>query len=120
MSTAGCARKGPLNPPETNSETKPMANSIGVVSRILPCHRVPNQLKVLIAEGTPIAMVMMEKANAEYGLMPLMNMWCPHTMKPSSPMPMIAYTIARYPKMGLREKVDSSCDATPMPGRMAM
>ncbi len=35
---------------------------------------VPIQLKVLIADGTPIAMVMIEKAKAEYGLMPLMNM----------------------------------------------
>ena len=42
-----------------------------------------------------MAMVITEKANAEYGLIPLMNMWCPHTMKPSSPMPRIAYTIAR-------------------------
>ena len=33
-----------------------------------------------------MAIVIIENANAEYGLMPLMNMWCPHTMKPSSPM----------------------------------
>jgi hypothetical protein len=47
-----------------------------------------------MADGTPMAMVMIEKAKAEYGLMPLMNMWCPHTMKPSRPMDSMAYTIA--------------------------
>ena len=70
----GCARNGPLMPPETNKETKPMANSIGDGKRMRPPHSVPSQLNVLIAEGTPIAMVMIEKAKAEYGLMPLMNM----------------------------------------------
>src|SRR5665213_3961763 len=32
----------------------------------------------------------------------------------------IAPTIALYPNTGLRENVESTCDATPMPGRMAM
>ena len=39
-----------------------------------------------MAEGTPMDMVRIEKANAEYGLMPLMNMWWPQTMKPRKPM----------------------------------
>ena len=39
-----------------------------------PFHIVPSQLKVLIADGTPMHMVRIEKANAEYGLMPLINM----------------------------------------------
>ena len=59
---AGCARKSPVMPPETNSDTKPMAQSMEVVNWILPPHRVPSQLNVLIAEGTPIAMVSIEKA----------------------------------------------------------
>src|SRR5579872_4023519 len=120
MSIVGCARNGPLNPPETNNETKPIANSIGVWKRTLPFQIVPSQLNVLMAEGTPIAIVSTENANAEYGLMPLMNMWWPHTMNPNSPIASIAYTIALYPKIGLRENVDSNCDATPIPGRMAM
>ncbi len=33
-----------------------------------------------------MAMVRIEKANAEYGLMPLTNMWCPHTQNPKTPM----------------------------------
>src|SRR5437868_3166614 len=74
MSMAGCARNGPLSPPETNRETNPMANSMGTVKRIFAFHIVPSQLKVLMAEGTPMAMVITENANAEYGLIPLMNM----------------------------------------------
>src|ERR1022692_2423532 len=31
----------------------------------------------------------------------------------------IAYTMARYPKTALREKVESNCEVTPMPGRIA-
>jgi len=73
-SSTGCARNGPLIPPETNNETNPMANNIGGVKRIFPPHNVPSQLNVLIADGTPIAMVITENANAVYGLIPLMNM----------------------------------------------
>ena len=42
-----------------------MAKSMGVVKRILPPSSVPIQLKVLMAEGTPMAMVRIEKAKAE-------------------------------------------------------
>src|SRR6267154_1206951 len=62
ISSVGCARNGPLIPPDTNKETNPMANNIGDTNRIRPPHNVPNQLKVLIAEGTPIAIVMTEEA----------------------------------------------------------
>ena len=68
------ARKMPLIPPVTNSETKPRANSIAVVKRILPPQSVPSQLNVLMAEGTPMRHREIENAMAEYGLMPLMNM----------------------------------------------
>ena len=63
----------PLRPPITKLETKPKANSIGLVKRILPPHRVPSQLKVLIAEGTAITMVESMKAVPSTGFMPLMN-----------------------------------------------
>ena len=58
---------------------------MGVEKRILPPIIVPIQLNVLMAEGTAIAMVRTEKANAEYGLMPLTNMWWPQTQKPRTP-----------------------------------
>ncbi len=68
---------------------------MAVVKRILPPHNVPSQLMVLIADGTPMASVMRLNAKPVYGLMPLMNMWWPHTKKPSKPMAKIAYTMAR-------------------------
>ena len=54
----------PPRPPDTKSETKPIAYSMAVVKRILPPQSVPIQLKVLTAEGTPIDMVSREKAKA--------------------------------------------------------
>src|ERR1700738_3029823 len=73
-----------------------------------------------MAEGTPIAMVITENAKAVYGLMPLMNMWWPHTMKPNSPIDSMAYTMALYPNMGLRENTDTNCEHKPMAGKIAM
>jgi len=51
-----------------------MAKSMGDVNRIRPRMSVPSQLNVLMADGTPMPMVMIEKAKAVYGLIPLMNM----------------------------------------------
>jgi hypothetical protein len=39
-----------------------MANSIGVVNRMRAPQSVPSQLKVLMAEGTPMESVSTEKA----------------------------------------------------------
>ena len=61
----GWPRKMPDIPPETNSETNPIENSIGEAKRILPPHIVPIQLKVLMADGTPMHMVSTENTNAE-------------------------------------------------------
>src|ERR1017187_356463 len=64
-SSAGWPRKIPLSPPVTNSDTKPRANIMAVVKRILPPHKVPIQLNVLMADGTPMAMVSTENAIAD-------------------------------------------------------
>jgi len=55
---------GPVSPPVMNKETKPMENSSGVVKRIRPRQIVAIQLKVLMAEGTAMAVVRAEKAKA--------------------------------------------------------
>src|SRR6516162_8554369 len=120
MSSTGCARNGPLIPPTTNSETNPIANSMGDEKRILPRHIVPSQLNVLMADGTPMPIVMMENANAVYGLIPLMNMWWPHTMNPRKPIARMAYTIALYLYMGVSETTESNWEQSPMAGRIAM
>src|SRR5438093_12571564 len=95
-----------------------MANNIGVCRRMRPPHKVPSQLKVLMAEGTPMAIVIIENANAEYGLMPLMNMCCTHTMKPSSTIDISALAIAWYAKIGLRETVENHFEKTALRGKM--
>ncbi len=48
---------------EQRNETE--SEEHGAVESILPPHNVPSQLNVLMAEGTPMVMVSMEKANAE-------------------------------------------------------
>src|SRR5580698_6105066 len=101
-------------------ETNPSAKSIGVVSRRAPFHAVAIQLKVFTAEGAPMTIVSSEKAIAEYGLSPLMNMWCPHTSSPRNAIEIDAQTMARYPNTGLREKLAITCETMPMPGRIAI
>ncbi len=81
MSTGVDAMKMPERPPITNIETKPSANSIGTVKRMLPPHSVPSQLKVLIADGTAMTIVEIMKLVPSVGFMPLWNMWCPHTIQ---------------------------------------
>jgi len=80
----------PESPPVTKTETNPIANIIGTVSRIEPLHKVPSQLNVLMADGTPITIVITLKAKAANGFIPLTNMWWPHTMNPSAPMAIMA------------------------------
>src|SRR6266404_3302000 len=41
-------------------------------------------------------------------------------MKPKSPIDSMAYTIALYPKMGLRENTDTNCEHKPIAGKIAM
>ena len=65
----------PVIPPETKSETNPSAKSIGEANLIRAPQSVPSQLKVLIAEGTPIVNVRTEKTIDVRGFIPLMNMW---------------------------------------------
>jgi hypothetical protein len=74
----------------TNIETNASAKHIGVVNRSEPPHTVPNQLNVLIADGTAINMVENEKADDNIRFIPLTNMWCPHTTKPRIPIEAIA------------------------------
>ena len=67
---------------------------MAVFRRSAPPHKVAVQLNVFTAEGAPIAIVSSEKAIAEYGLKPLINMWCPQTSRPRNAMEIVAKTIA--------------------------
>src|SRR5262244_2503977 len=95
MSTGVEAMKMPLRPPMTKLETNPGANSIGLLKRMSPPHRVPSQLKVLIADGTAMTMVDSINAVPRTGFMPLMNMWCPHTIHDKKAKAIIENAIAR-------------------------
>src|SRR5438132_6764015 len=102
MSTGVDAMKMPDSPPITNIDTNAIALSIGVVRRIFPPHSVPSQLNVLMAEGTAITMVESMKLVPRAGLMPLWNMWCPHTIQAGKAVPLIGNREAGWPKRGWR------------------
>ena len=52
------AEHDPAEPPIRNIDTKPSANSIGVVSMSLPRHSVASQLNIFTPVGTAISAVM--------------------------------------------------------------
>ena len=74
----------------TNIETNASAKHIAVVNSIEPRQTVPIQLKVLMAEGTAMTMVEIEKAALSVRFIPLTNMWWPQTMNPRKPIATIA------------------------------
>src|SRR6266536_3394672 len=103
MSTGITARKMPERPPITNVARKPQANSMGVVRWITPRHIVASHENILIPVGTAIAMVVNIIGMRSHGAMPETNMWCAHTVKPSTPIATVEIAISLYPKIGLRE-----------------
>src|SRR4051812_29069422 len=94
-STAVEAMKMPESPPMTNIATKATAFHMAAVIFRLPPQIVPSQLKVLIADGTAINIVLMANVVPSVGFMPDWNMWCAQTMNPRKAMPAMAYTIGR-------------------------
>ena len=74
-----------------------MQNSIGVVKRIRPPHRVAIQLKILIPVGTPTSIVESVKNAFDTEVMPTVNMWCAHTLILTNMMHTEAATIAAAP-----------------------
>ena len=72
----------PERPPITNIETKPSANSIGVVKLIFPSHSVASQQKTLMPVGIAISSVVTIIGTRSHGAMPATNMWCAQTEKP--------------------------------------
>src|SRR5262245_27399869 len=119
-STGVEAMNTPERPPMTNIETNEIAISIGVVKRMFPPHTVPSQLNVLIADGTAMTIVEIMNDVPRMGFMPLWNTWWPHTIHPRPAMPSIEYAMARYPKIGLREKTGRISEVMPMAGRIMM
>ncbi|MNV98613.1 hypothetical protein D3C71_1938900 [compost metagenome] len=74
------ARMRPVKPPMVNTKMKPTANSIGVSNVMEPRHMVAIQLKIFTAVGTEISIVAYMKNSWPVTGMPVVNMWCAHTM----------------------------------------
>ena len=108
MSSEALARATPVTPPIVNRARNPNTNCIGTCSRIDPPYIVPSQLKILIPVGTAIIIVAAVKYARVSTSRPTVNIWCDHTSIPSTPIVHIAYTIPRYPKIGLDENVDTT------------
>ena len=77
----------PVMPAKMKLNTPPIANSIAVVSQSLPRQRVASQANTLMPVGTAISMVVTMKTWRIHCGVPLVNMWCTHTIRLSSTMP---------------------------------
>src|SRR4029453_2528238 len=100
----------PVRPAIKNWNRKAIENSIGVLNWILPPHIVPIQLKILIPVGTPTAIVVIVKKLLAYEFIPIVNMWCAHTLMLTNAMHTVAATMTGYPKIGLRENTGTISD----------
>ena len=86
MSTGIAASMMPLIPPSVNIVMKPRANSNGVDISITPRHSVASHEKILMPVGTAISIVVIIIGTRSHCHMPDTNMWCAHTVKPSTRM----------------------------------
>ena len=85
----------PDSPPMTNIDRKPSANSIGVLKWSFPSQIVASQLKTLIPVGTAISSVVTIIGTRSHDAMPLTNMWCAQTEKPSTTIAISESAISR-------------------------
>jgi len=84
------ARTIPVKPPTVNKNTNPMAHiSAGVIVSALPC-KVATQLKIFTPVGTAIIIVAVVKYARVSTSIPTVNIWWAHTIKPRSPIAIIA------------------------------
>src|SRR4029453_14972015 len=71
---------------------------------------VPSQLKILIPVGMPTAIVVIAKKLLAYEFIPMVNMWCAHTLMLTKAIQTVAATITGYPKIGFRENTGTISD----------
>ena len=86
MSIGTIASTTPEMPPSVNIVRKPSANSIGVSRCSTPLHSVASQEKILMPVGTAMIAVVTIIGIRIQSCMPDTNMWCAHTVNPSSTM----------------------------------
>ena len=80
MSTGAIAQIRPVKPPIVNTKMKPTDHSIGVSKVIEPRHIVAIQLNTFTPVGTAMSIVTYMKYSCPVVGMPVVNMWCAHTM----------------------------------------
>ena len=85
----------PVMPPRTNVEIKPIPNSMALTSRSFPPQIVANQLNILIPVGTAMIIVVIIKNIRSQPGVPLVNIWCAHTIKPKKLIARLEYAIAK-------------------------
>ena len=73
----------------------PSTNSIGVFRSITPFQSVPTHENTLMPVGTAIRRVETMIGMRSHGGIPATNMWCAHTVKPSTPMEIVENATAR-------------------------
>ena len=95
MSIGTAPSMTPDRPPITNIERKPSANSIGVRKWSFPSHIVASQLKIFTPVGTAMRSVVIIIGTRSHDDMPLTNMWCAQTEKPSTTIAISESAISR-------------------------
>ena len=80
----------PVSPPMVNKNINPIIHNIGVSSRVVLAAIVAIQLNILIPVGIAIISVAAEKYARVSTSIPIVNMWCAHTMNPKNPMDAMA------------------------------
>src|SRR5678816_2677579 len=101
-STALNASGMPVRPPMPNIGRKADANSIGVLNRIDPPHSDKSKAVSRMTDGIEMRMVVVWKNALTFGPMPVIYMWCAHTMKERKASTKMAPTMALYPQIGFR------------------
>src|SRR5215469_10314723 len=92
-SAPGTASITPVMPPITKVTMKPTVHSTGTVKRMRPRYMVNSQLKIFAPVGIEMIIVDMPKKALTSAPEPMVKKWCNQTMKDSTPMPAVAYTI---------------------------
>ena len=84
MSSGSIASMMPLMPPAEKVIMKPSANSIGVSRCSTPRYSVASHEKILMPVGTAMITVVIAIGMRSHAGIPEVNMWCAHTVNPSS------------------------------------
>ena len=80
----------PVSPPMVNRNKNPIIHNMGVSSRVVPAAIVAIQLNIFIPVGIAIIIVAAEKYARVSTSIPIVNMWCAHTINPRNPIDAIA------------------------------